>query len=542
MKILKKKFSGLIKNKSGQALLWVTFAFVIVTITSMAMISVAVGAVSRAQNERCSQQAYYTAKSVASTVATYIENNTQNQSAIDELLTKKGSVKNINSSFGNSKDVSVDASYVEGSNNNIIKVTATAKYGSAKKTVTAYLKRNLVQPGLPDAGVYCNSDANIGSDCIISGTLGVGGSGVNAEGLKVGGDLFAGGSISIGGQGSIVKGAVLGFGGKDTGISLQNTTVDGSISSTGDLTLLNGNTIGRGANVAGTVTSDGNQNINGIINAAGGVPSGQNYKHTKTLSIDLTQVHATLSRITAPPQAPNNWFGQNADSYRVITYLDGTLVGCGRLTDSVVETMRAVAKANPDKDNKIIINTDDPNLSNYKAINIIIRSDDKPDGNSNTLRTVDLENLDIRVVGSKNVYIYLIGNVKLLLGGNTYLGMNATNSNPQLFIFGTRWNPFHIDEDKIMQTVEVDGTATLNACVYMPFGNFVCHVPDESKNPSETFLPKLAGSLFVNHADIHNNCSILNLPSNLKGTPLDSWAFGFKATYGPWQVQSWDNQ
>lgn len=504
-------------NNGGYILAWVVCFFLIVSVLSAVAVSVSIITSQSTLMQYKEQQAYFTAKSVAGSVADYVINNIDDAEHIESLTVNQG-----HGSLSNMGDYIVDVSYI---NSGKIKVSVTANYKGKTSTVTA----NIVKPPAPsgilptDNVVFINGSTNSGlGQCTLNGNVYIDGNMELSQGSAINGYAVVKGTTRIAGAGSATKG-LFSFG----NVTLENSAViDGDLHTLGDvymngsawvkgnlqadgsLTMLNGRidqnaTLGGGAHFGGGAKLYGSLFYSSNVTCAWGSVSsfvvGGATKITDYTPVDSSPYTSqALPVINVPTQS------EMPEMYNTVVINENNkITDSGRITSSVVSqlvqkpwgtTITVEAKG---KDINLLLSDTDMNLSN--GINIEIDSD-----------------------GVHNVFIYMTGNSSISVNSNEYVGMKVRSTNPRLFIIG--------DGE---QSISLSSSSELDACVYLPNGSLRA-----TGAPLTTY--KFVGSCIVKYAYITNNVLFHYSKPYLEDTPLKIFQSNdYNPGISGWIIESW---
>ncbi len=526
----------LIKGRRGYIMPWVIILFLLVSLLSTVIVSASAISVRSTQTNHSTRQAYYSARSAAVVVVDYILKNGHDDDALAKVL---------NSSGSGSSDLLGDYTVeVYGISSTRIKVTATAVYRGERSTVTATLARlpggssgvvpneNLVflgeggsavfGQGVYNGDVYINGDFTFGHGSTVNGkaivtgdTLVDGGAHANLTHLIGFGDFTLSGSARIGGD-VLTKGNVY--------MNQGGSSIAGNLFADGSLYMQNGSDyVGGNATIGGDAFfGGGGDRVRGSLAHGGGVHLGYGSISTfvrggstqlsdyQPLDLSGYEGPATLPVVAPPTPA------QNPQLYQPVEISGNRISSSGSVNSAVLSKLNQIG--NNSYGATITLDTGGGDIS------LLVKDTDF---------FVD-KGFKYEVTGPGRVYIYLTGASSLRLGANQYMGMQVRSSNPRLFIIG--------DGD---QTVNVFSNSALNACVYLPRGNFFASGSDLGQY-------KFAGVMMANYVDVGSNVKMQYSSADLTGTPLadligsggspGGGEGGEGGTGGSWLLEGWDNR
>lgn len=514
-----------ILNKcKGSSLVWVMIVFIFLITISAALLTATYSSFNSANQQQISQQAYFTARSAVNATIDYIQINSNDINAMNNLATNVGTGTVVSMGTYN-----VTVKYVDANNNvvtgptNKMKIVATASYNGQTNNVAAYLTKPATIAANPtDKLFYITGPTSSGiGQCSITGDLYFSGDFSLSSGSSVSGSIVCSGNASITGAGATTNGLIsfgnvtIGNSGKVTGdvkakgtltlsgsgIITGNAFCDGSLAMISGSGKINGDaTIGQNASFGGSthVYSD---LITGGVYTPSNVSSyvtGTATKNAAVPPLDLSSyTTSTLPTISVPTVA------QNAQLYTPVTLTNNTINNSGRLANN----------------GTLYLNTN--SLSYGTIVTIDASSKDISLLISNTDYNVN-NGVDFKVNGSHNVTIYMTGNSSFDLAANSFVGMDSGSETPTIFVIGDN-----------TQAVTLTSNSELDAYVYIPNGSF-------SASGSPITIYKFQGVMVVKTVTVSSGVKLFYVkPLNLASSPLS--ALASNGSGGSWNIESWSN-
>lgn len=512
-KIMKK----LLSKNDGYALIWVLTILFVVASLSTAFVSLLYLTAKSTTIHHNSQQAYYTAKSAVASVVSYIQENEDDTTVLDNILNTTGSGSSV--TMG---DYVVNVTSVSA---NRIKILATATYDGQTESVAAYIVKlapaSYIIP--TDNVIYVNGSATTGfGQCSVNGSVFVDGDFVLSQGSSINGSVVVTGNTTIDGAGNTTKGLVsfgnvkLDNGGKVDGDVYTNggvilygaSVVSGNLYTDKSLDMTSGSSVIVGDAVVGQNVgfAGGSNRIHGALAYAGSisvaygtvttfVPSGATHLDSYT-NLDLTSYNAPIL-----PTIPVPTVSENPQLYNPVTITSNTISSSGTITDSVVNQMKALPWGTT-----LIIDATSSNIS--------LRM------NNTTWSTTN--GLKIKIRGTNKVYLFMEGTSSFVVNANQYVGNEIAGTTPNLYIIGNG-----------AQSVSLFNNSELDAMVYIPNGNIIT-----SGSPLTTY--KFIGCCIVKSATISSNVAFQYSAPDVSGTPLEILNGGGSGSSGSgWTIESW---
>lgn len=508
------------KKKDGYILAWVLCLFTVVFMLGTVTIIYAQTTSNSTAVQHNSKQAYYTAKSAASVVVSYIMKNGSDSAVIDNLVahTGTGTIDTMGSYSVTVSKLSDDR----------IKVKATAEFNGQTANVGAVVYRLPAPVGiLPtdnalyingslgqsnsayfnvDGDVFVKDSLNMTSSCTVKGYMIVkkdatlSGAAQSVKSFFCGGNLTLTGSGTIGGDTYAMGDIVMNGSGKIDGNLYANTTSSLDMSQGGSK-ITKSAYIGKNAKFGGGGNRiDGNLTYNGTLTVPSQwQPIGTFVKGTVTKSAAIPEINAgqyesaTLPIITAPSLTSN------------VIITNNVISSSGKLTAAQINSItkywqNALTLDATNNDINLLIDNETINLQN--GISVVVKSTSK-----------------------HNVCIYLKRNAIINISANCYLGMDPRGSNPRLYIIGDG-----------TQSVNLTNNSAVNACIYIPNGSF-----SATGSPLSALVNfKLTGSCIVKSANIDNGVWCFHSPPIMdETTPLKVLSSSGVSSSGAWSLESW---
>jgi len=507
-----------LKKKAGYALVYVLVIFVVATLLAMVVFSSAVISARSTAVEHNTQQGYFTARSAVNSVVDYIIKNASDATAMSKLIGNTGS-----GSINNMGTYTVTVTQQAAGR---LKVSATAVYNGETSTASATVVQSVAPSGIipTDNVIYVNGSATSGlGQCTLNGSVYVNGAMSLSQGSAINGFVVVKGATSITGAGNTTKGLY-----SDGNVTLDNSgTVNGDLFTKGDLIMGGSATINQNATVDGSLNMPngfiikdaligknayfaGGAKISGVLKYGGTatcgwgtistfVPAGAT-KITNYTPIDAAPYSSQALPIISAPTST-----QNPQLYNTAVITNKTISDSGTINSSVVTQLNALPWGST-------LTID----ASAKDINLLLNNQSFNIGSG----------LNIEVIGTHNVFIYLKGTSSITISANEYFGMNPRGTNPRLYIIGDG-----------TQSVALQNNSELDACVYIPNGTL-------SASGSPLTVYKFVGSCLVKTVDISSNVSFQYSKPVIDGTPLSVFSSGGSSGGGGsgWYIESWDDK
>lgn len=508
----------ILKNKGGYILTWVVCFFLVISILSAVAVSVSVATSRTTASQHSRQQAYYTARSVAGTVAEYIKSNANNPNVLDNLINNQG-----HGTISNMGSYTVDVSYISEIK---IKILVKATYLGETDTVSAYLVRPPAPSGIipTDNVVFVNGDARNIGQCKLNGNIYINGDLNFSQGSSINGYAVVKGTATFSGAGSATSG-LFSFGNVHlhSGSNIKgdlhtkgdlfiegNANITGSAYADGSLDMPNG-TIEKNAVIANNVHFAGGAKIWGSLSYGGNVTYDYGSVSTFVLggSVKINDYQPIDSSPYTSPALPKISVPDRTkmpELYNSVVIENKTITSSGTITPAVVSQLNQLPYGT-----SVIVD------ATKKDINLLL--------DNTHLNLTNGVNIEIESDGTHNVFIYMTGDSSISVNSNEYVGMRVRSTNPRLFIIGDG-----------QQQVSLNNNSELDACVYIPEGTI-----NASGSPLTTY--KFVGTCIVKNANINSNVLFHYSRPDLKNTPLEIFESGnYGNGQGAWMLESWDNK
>lgn len=508
--------SSVLKKKDGYILAWVICLFLAAAILAAGGISVALMAIRGTASQHNSRQAYYTARSAAASMASYIIKNPSLQN-IEALLGKEGT--GGTAAMG---EYTVTVSYAAAEK---LKITATARYGGETSTVSVYLLKYVPPAGIvpTDQLVYVDGSAEIDFDnALIHGNVYVNGGLRYGSSMKIYGDVIVTGNSRVSGSGAAAQ-DLISFGSVEI-------TEGGAIS--GDLKVKGDVTLSGGVIISGGLYTDNSLSFTGGGYVAKDAVVGKNVYFSGGENRIRGRLYyggrATVGNNDLAYFAPNgyeqiiNYQDMDLSAYEPAVLSTVSLPSPTKIPEFYQPAQIVNQTISVSGDLTPLVST----LQNMKWTTLTI---DTRAGDLSFLldnKALSLTGLSINIIGDNRVFLYLNGDAADITMNQGHFRSLDTSKPPQLFIFG--------DGD---QEISLTGTQ-LHACVYLPLGKLGAY---NYQKDGAIFI----GSAIVKHVRVGNLLTLKFCQPDIKDTPLES-LFGPDAVDPDakvgWSVESWDNR
>ena len=507
-------------KKGGHILAWLLCVMLVLSVISAAIVSSAYSAVRSTERGNNMQQAHYTAKSAAMTVADYIIKHSTQEDKIQNLIANTGT--GTSSKMG---DYTVEVTSVSADR---LKVTVTAVYRGETVTESVSLVKlpapsgiipteNVVYVNGPAGSginecklygsVYVDGDLNMSGSNLIDGFVVVNGNATISGGASTMNGLFSFGSVNML-AGGVTNGDVMALGNLKLhgyGQIMGNAVADGSLDMTQGSGKVHGNVViggsasfdGGGDRIGGSLTYAGSFNRPSWASVQyfiGGGATKANYT-----PIDPSPYVSQPLPILVPPAR-----AAMPELYNPVVISNNTISASGQITSDVLLQIKSLPDAST-----ITIDATQSDISLLlDGIHF------NPGGN---------KKFQVISNGSHNVYFYLTGSSAITLGSNMYLRMRDSNTEPRIYIIGDGSQSVTLNNGEI------------NGYIYIPNGSFTI----SGNPPSGRFL---WGSCIVKTVSLGSGGKLYYCPPDLDGTPLDVFLDGEGNPTGDgrtWSIGSW---
>ncbi len=485
----------ILKNRDGYIFIWVISIFLFFSILSVAAFTVSMSASQTTLSQHEKQQVYYTAKSVAWSVAEYINDNASNTDVINSILNNQGT-----GSLQNMGSYTVDVTEVSETK---LRIVTTATFRKETYSLATYLIVPPAPSGIipTDNVVYVNGPTGSGlGQCKLMGNVFVDGDLNLGQGSKIDGFVVARGNSTFTGAGYLTSGLfsfgnvnlLNGAGVNGDILSKGDVLIDGSgtvegfLTTDGSLDMRNGNIkkdamVANNVNFAGGAKIDGSLKYGGNITCAWGSPSSfvtiGTTNITDYVTIDDAPYRSQALPIINPP-------GDRPELNTKVNIENNIISSSGTITPLVVSELNqkpygtTITIDATQEDIHLLLSNTDFNMSN--GMHIIVESE-----------------------GGHNVYLYMTGSSSISVNANCFFGMEINGNSPRLFIIGNG-----------EQSISLNNNSEMDACVYIPNGSF-------SASGSMLEVYKFVGSCVVKDVNISSNVVFHYSGPDIKDTPLD---------------------
>lgn len=493
----------------GSTLVMVVILVAVAAILSFAVMTAVLSANNVSARNANAQQAYFTARSAVSAMASYITNPADAGSLSSIIPQNIGdSVTSDGNNMGSKGWYQVTIKRISASK---IKLTALARYPGRQSGAAGTASRYLEASGASNIYsnlLYVNSTAGTSiGQCSLNGNIATAGPLYFAQGTKIKGDILTNGNVTIsdGGSGTIntmrVNGdVIINAGGTITQgdiyatgkINLSgNGRINGNVYANGSLTMSGSGSINKNAAVGGDATFSGNPTVGGNLTAGGSCTFLNNCKPVKGTMSDKQKVApVSISSPTVLTQsisipsitAPLIFSSSTPESQW------SSKIAAGTISQDCIFNLSSYTYT---YGSNITVDTSAHDIS------LLINSDTTLPGG-----------MSINVSGSHNLYIYLADGAALNVTANNYIGVKNNAAAQQVYIMGNGSSPVHLTNTHI------------SACLYLPSGSI-------SADGNSSFT----GSAVVKNINAVQGVTFLfKEPQNIKITPigvtLSSWGLG----------------